>query len=151
MIKICGFEITKFKNLCTVWKLRKFTLTLFWQKFRESNSFTNKENTIHLIWRIFSRETKFLLWKLLKFTILSHFWQIFRESNDLLKKLLKSWFDEIFIFPYISARAYHNAHDHEALLKFSFSRKCSVCWKWFHENFSQMTYCVNVSKWYVPT
>ena len=26
----------------TVWKLRKFTLTLFWQKFRENNDFTNK-------------------------------------------------------------------------------------------------------------
>ena len=26
----------------TVWKLRKFTLTLFWQKLRESNDFTNK-------------------------------------------------------------------------------------------------------------
>ena len=26
----------------TVWKLRTFTLTLFWQKFRESNGFTNK-------------------------------------------------------------------------------------------------------------
>ena len=26
----------------TVWKLQKFTLDLFWQKFRESNGFTNK-------------------------------------------------------------------------------------------------------------
>ena len=26
----------------TVWKLRKFTLTLFWQKFRESNIFTKE-------------------------------------------------------------------------------------------------------------
>ena len=25
---------------CTVWKLRKFTLTVFWQKFRENNAFT---------------------------------------------------------------------------------------------------------------
>ena len=25
---------------CTVWKLRKFTLTLFWQKFCENNAFT---------------------------------------------------------------------------------------------------------------
>ena len=26
--------------LYTVWKLQKFTLTLFWQKIRESNAFT---------------------------------------------------------------------------------------------------------------
>ena len=26
----------------TVWKLRKFTLTHFWQKFRESNTFTKE-------------------------------------------------------------------------------------------------------------
>ena len=29
-------------GLCTVWQLRKFALTLFWQNFRESNGFTNK-------------------------------------------------------------------------------------------------------------
>ena len=28
--------------LSTVWKLRKFTLTLFWQKSRESNGFTKE-------------------------------------------------------------------------------------------------------------
>ena len=27
---------------CTVWKLRKFTVTLFWQRFRESNGFTRE-------------------------------------------------------------------------------------------------------------
>ena len=36
----------------TVWKLRKFSLTLFWQNFRESNVFT-KENTKELISRNF--------------------------------------------------------------------------------------------------
>ena len=36
----------------TVWKLRKFSLTLFWQKFRESNVFT-KEITKELISRNF--------------------------------------------------------------------------------------------------
>ena len=36
----------------TVWKLRKFTVTLIWQKFREINVFT-KENTKELIWRNF--------------------------------------------------------------------------------------------------
>ena len=35
-----------------VWKLRKFSLTLFSQKFRESNVFT-KEFAKELIWRIF--------------------------------------------------------------------------------------------------
>ena len=36
----------------TVWKLQKFSLTLFLQKFRESNGFT-KEITKLLIWRNF--------------------------------------------------------------------------------------------------
>ena len=36
--------------LCTVWKLRKFSLTLFWQKFRETNSLT-KEITKELVSR----------------------------------------------------------------------------------------------------
>ena len=38
---------------CTVWKLREFSLTLFWQKFRESNVYT-KEITNELIsWKNF--------------------------------------------------------------------------------------------------
>ena len=41
----------------TVWKLRKFTLTPFWQKFRESNIFT-KESTKQLIWRKIFCESK---------------------------------------------------------------------------------------------
>ena len=36
--------------MCTVWKLQKFSLTHFWQKFRESNGFT-KWITKELIWR----------------------------------------------------------------------------------------------------
>ena len=39
-----------FDLLTTVWKLRKFTFTLFWQKFRESNVFA-KEITKEMIWR----------------------------------------------------------------------------------------------------
>ena len=40
-----------FSTLCvTVWKLQKFSLTPFWQKFRESNCFT-KEITKELISR----------------------------------------------------------------------------------------------------
>ena len=39
-----GSEFRVFSTLspCTlVWKLQKFIITLFWQKFRESNGFTN--------------------------------------------------------------------------------------------------------------
>ena len=43
--EIC-FDLTeKFinsQNSVTVWKLREFTLTHFWLKFRESNSFTKE-------------------------------------------------------------------------------------------------------------
>ena len=44
-------EISKLFNIDsgdTLWKLRKFILTLFWQKFRETNVFT-KEITKELI------------------------------------------------------------------------------------------------------
>ena len=34
-----------------MWKLRKFSLTFFWQKFRESNVLLNKEITKELISR----------------------------------------------------------------------------------------------------
>ena len=46
--KFCE-NVSKVK-LHTLWKLQKFTLTLFWQKFRETNVFT-KEITKQLIWR----------------------------------------------------------------------------------------------------
>ena len=37
----CFHKITPIlDSRTTVWKLRKFTLTLFWQKIRESNIFT---------------------------------------------------------------------------------------------------------------
>ena len=53
-------SVEKWKMYCyTVWKLQKFTLTYFWQKFRESNVFT-KGNTKELIWRnIFSVRVNF--------------------------------------------------------------------------------------------
>ena len=36
-------EITEiYSHAFTVWKLQKFSLTLFWQKFRESNGFTKE-------------------------------------------------------------------------------------------------------------
>ena len=46
--KFCNFQTVRY----TVWKLHKFSLTLFSQKFRESNVFT-KEFAKKLIWRIF--------------------------------------------------------------------------------------------------
>ena len=44
----------------TMWKLRKFLLPLFWQKFRESNVFT-KEITKELIFEIVFIERDFLV------------------------------------------------------------------------------------------
>ena len=100
--------------------------------------------------------------------VLLHFWEKIRESNDLSKKLLKSWFDEIFSFYttiyqniswyqlslywydsmiYVDFTKYfakdneffhHNAHD-EALHTHS-------VWKWkiyFHQNkFRHINYLV---------
>ena len=49
-----GFVVSALYTVGTVWKLRKFSLTHFWQKFREINGFT-KEVTKELISRnIFS-------------------------------------------------------------------------------------------------
>ena len=58
-------------HIITVWKLRKFTLlTLFWQKFRESNVFT-KYVPKELIWRnIFFVEREFLVFPLCDATLL---------------------------------------------------------------------------------
>ena len=44
MYPICSIKV----HVCTVWKLRKFSLTLFWQKFRENNVFID-QNTKELI------------------------------------------------------------------------------------------------------
>ena len=40
-------------NYFRVWKLQKFSLILFWQKFRESNGFTKalKKKLLELIWQ----------------------------------------------------------------------------------------------------
>ena len=43
---------------CVVWKLQKYSLTLFWQKFRESNVFTKEliwRNILSVIWERISR------------------------------------------------------------------------------------------------
>ena len=77
----------------TVWKLRKFTITLFWWKFRESILFT-KEVTKSWFHEIFCVEREFLVFphdktvlKLREF-FLTHFWQKFRESNGFTKELI---------------------------------------------------------------
>ena len=85
-------------------KLREFTLTLFYQKLRESNVFLKK-------WlkswfdEIFSVRLNFYFSILccphrdrveIKEILLHVFCQKFRENNGLPKKLLKSWFNEIF-------------------------------------------------------
>ena len=72
----------------TVWKLRKFTLTLFWQNFRETNIFLKK---LLNRWfdEIFFGESKFLSQRV-------HFYQFpdiffFRENTY---NVIKScWFD----------------------------------------------------------
>ena len=63
---------------CTVWNLRKFSLTLFIQKFRESIVFT-KEVTKELISRnIFSARENFTVWKFRKFSPTA---KIFRQID----------------------------------------------------------------------
>ena len=66
------------QELITVWKLRKFTLTLFWQKFRESNTLSTA--TGNLLSHLCSTLLAKISWK----------------QRFLLKKSLKCWFDEIF-------------------------------------------------------
>ena len=88
----------------TVWKNKKFSLTK--EKFRQINSLV-----IYLVKRLFSRNfcQKYLrenfcnfhtlwcitMWTLLRFSF-AHFCKIFVKVTFLLKKLLKSCFDEIF-------------------------------------------------------
>ena len=81
-----------------MWKLQKFSLTYFWQKFRESNIFT-KEVTKELIsrnifWFFHTAETVSQCGNY--GNSLSHiFVKNFVKVTVLLNKLLKSWFDEI--------------------------------------------------------
>ena len=49
-LSLQDFISRKMFSAYTVWKLRKFSLMYFWQKFRESNSST-KQVTKELIWR----------------------------------------------------------------------------------------------------
>ena len=55
----------KFCNLHTVWYLQKFTFKLFWQKFRESKSFTKKLQNSWFDEKTFS-DSKFFIWQFSK-------------------------------------------------------------------------------------
>ena len=80
-----------------VWNLRKFSLTLFWQKFRESNVFT-KEITNKLISRnfFFDKEGEFLVFYTAILEI--YFCKYYVKSTDLPKKC----FHEIILMREIS-------------------------------------------------
>ena len=60
-----------FKKQCTLWKLRKFTHTLFGQKFRENNNF-NYKITLYIIdlTKYFFGESKFFAGNFVKLTVL---------------------------------------------------------------------------------
>ena len=75
-----------------VWKLCKLTLTLFWQKFRESNGF-NKGNTKQLIWRNFLQREQ-----------IYHFGKNFVKVKFLQKSLTKYifWWTKFFIFFFVA-------------------------------------------------
>ena len=64
---------------CTLWKLQKFYLTLFSQKFRESNGFTKEITTlqsrIRVAPRLFILEEKYDHYNLIKSTIIIYFLQ----------------------------------------------------------------------------
>ena len=68
------------RSLLTTWKLRKFTVTLLWQKFRESNVFT-KENTKESIWRNFLCVTVNFSFSTLCYVLLCTSWEILREID----------------------------------------------------------------------
>ena len=76
-------------TVCTLWKLRKFTLTHFWQKFRESNVFTYE-----LVSRNIFDESESLgfphnkKWNLKKFT-LTLFWLNVRVIGVFTKEISK--------------------------------------------------------------
>ena len=80
----------------TLWKLRKFTITHFWQKFRESNVFTKEP-----IWRKKVRENfavfhthSDVLWKNEKLSLEKKFRQINYLVISLVKPLLSRNFSE---------------------------------------------------------
>ena len=90
----------KIANYNTVWENGNLLyLTLFWQKFRESNNLVKKlVNTNYVIdlKKNFSGEGNFFILSLCSATLLklrkfTHtlFWQKFRESNEFTKEITK--------------------------------------------------------------
>ena len=82
---------------CGLWKLRKFILTHFCQKFRESNGFT-KEITKELIWRNSFMRMNSSFFQSMEITEFychhAFFSQKFRDINLLLKNFTLNWFDD---------------------------------------------------------
>ena len=72
--------------LTTVWKLRKFTFTLFWQKFRESNVFTKGVIKRVDFTKHFFGEVEFLVFPQCALIIII-FSQKFREIDTFLKNV----------------------------------------------------------------
>ena len=74
-------------RLPTVRKLRKFTVTLFWQKFRESNVFTKEIARVNLTKYFLVRHcVHSTVWKNEKFTLTQNF---SRQINYLVILLVK--------------------------------------------------------------
>ena len=122
-----------FKNMVTLWKLRKFSLTFFWQKFRETNGFT-KEITKELISRnIFSVRENFRNFH----TVMGHYvvkreihcHAIFFSSNQLRvkffsKKLISRNFCEKMVA--VNFRNFHTCTRHYAVWCYYFCGKVNV-------------------------
>ena len=118
---------------CIVWKLRKFSLTFFWQKFRETNGFT-KEITKELISRnIFSVRENFRNFH----TVMGHYvvkreihcHAIFFSSNQLRvkffsKKLISRNFCEKMVA--VNFRNFHTCTRHYAVWCYYFCGKVNV-------------------------
>ena len=127
----------------TVCKLWKFTLTLFWKKFRESNVFTNKI-TKWLIWRdIFSvrvnvsffHTVSHTLWKNEKFTLTEIF---FRQINSLVIYLVNALLSRSFFQKSVRVN-FHSFHTHCVPQKFRviniFTNNSYLSVNWFHKLF----------------
>ena len=77
-------------------KLQKFSLTLFWKKFRESNVFTIEVAKELFSRKVFSVRENFSFFHSVSVEITEIFDKNFVKVPFLLKKILKSRFDEIF-------------------------------------------------------
>ena len=78
----------------TVWKLRKFSLTLFWQKFRESNVFTKElkliwRNILSVIWERISHFFNTVVKLSLEKYIVKSIWRMNVDFTEILLKRLK--------------------------------------------------------------